>query len=143
MRLLVFALLAHLEELMRASICQTQPNDELAIRGLELARLKAVRKTLKLQNRKGLNLSRLDVTQFIDKVELLFALGLVEEEPGDRALFDSFYELRNKVDHVDQYAETLAKLAEFIRHIRELEAWIDRLANNLPGDFPAVGVRRP
>lgn len=68
-RLLVFALLAHLEELMRASIRQKQPEDDLAVQGLETERLRRVRKTLKRQKAKGLNPSPLDVTAFIDKAD--------------------------------------------------------------------------
>jgi hypothetical protein len=142
-RLLVFALLAHIEELMRANIRQKEPNDDLAVEHLDSARLKEVRKTLRLQKKKGLNPGPLDVTQFIDKANLLFELEVVEESASDRRLFIELYELRNKVDHVDRYAETRTKLTDFLRHIRELEAWIQRLTDALPADFPAVGITRP
>ena len=67
----------------------------------------------------------------------------MEESGGDRKLFTELYELRNKVDHVDRYAETRKKLTDFLRHIRELETWIQRLTDALPDDFPAVGIPRP
>ena len=139
-RLLVFALLAHLEELMRANIRQKEPDDDRAVQHLDSARLKEVRKTLRLQKKKGLNPGPLDVTQFIDKANLLFELEVVEETAGDRKLFVELYELRNKVDHVDRYAETRKKLTDFLRHIRELDVWIQRLTDALPDDFPAVGI---
>lgn len=138
-RLLVFALLAHLEELMRASIRQKQPDAELAVAGLEPERRKLVRRTLKRQKTKDLNPSPLDVTAFIDKANLLFSLGVLQDNAQDRRLFEEFYELRNKVDHVDRYAQTPKALEGFLGHIRQLEAWIDRLTDGLPTDYPAVG----
>jgi hypothetical protein len=107
-----------------------------------LAHLNRVQKTLQLQRKKGLNPSPLDVTQFIDKAHLLFDLAILEESGGDRKLFAELYDLRNQVDHVDRYAETPEQLADFLRHIRELESWIQRLSDILPDDFPAVGVPR-
>jgi hypothetical protein len=137
-RLLVFALIAHLEEVMRAAIRETQPDDERTVEKLGARRLENVQTTLRRQKKKGLNPAPLDVTQFIDKANLLFDLPVVTEKEGDRAMFTQFYELRNKVDHVDRYAETPEKLSAFLQHIEELEMWIDRLTDLLPPDTPAA-----
>ena len=141
-RLLVFALVAHLEEVMRAVIRQEQPDDEQAVRLLTAERLKNVRKTLRRQKSKGINPAPLDVTQFIDKAHILFELDVIDARPGDWTLFEEFYDLRNRVDHVDRYAETPAKLAAFLEHVRQLETWIDRLTALLPPDAPAVQIDR-
>lgn len=141
-RLLVFALLAHLEELMRAVIRQTEPLDDRAVQKLSAKRRERVKDTLASQKRKGLNPAPLDVTQFIDKANLLFDIPVLAAGKGDRQLFRELYALRNKVDHVDRYAETPDQLRAFLEHLRELEAWIDRLAEFLPPDAPAVAAGR-
>ena len=126
---------------MRAVLRQEQPDDDQAVRLLSAERRQRVRKTLTRQKRKGINPSPLDVTQFIDKAYILFELDVVNFDDKDRALFESFYDLRNKVDLVDRHAETPTKLAAFLGHIDQLQAWIDRLTSLPPPDFPAVTPR--
>jgi hypothetical protein len=142
-RLLVFALVAHLEELMRTAIRQVEPDDAKAVAALGKKRRDRVEGTLRSQAKKDLNPAPLDVTQFIDKANLLFNLRVVPERGGDRELFQAFYDLRNKVDHVDQYAETPTSLREFLHLVAQLEEWIGQLSALIPEDSPAVAPPRP
>jgi hypothetical protein len=84
-RLLVFTLLVHLEETMR-SLIRWKVGDEVARNALSARRRRQLDLTLAKQRESGLNPLPLDATQFADKAQLLFDLGLTEDNPDDREL---------------------------------------------------------
>jgi hypothetical protein len=75
---------------------------------------------------------------FGDKADLLFDLGILEEAPGDREEFRAFRELRNRVDHAREYAQTREELHSFLHNVERLRAWIDRLTGILPAEALAL-----
>jgi hypothetical protein len=137
-RLLVFATLVHLEETV-ANVVRWHVNDDqrLLVETLRPERRGAVRQLLERQARSGLNPSPIDVMAFGDKADLLFDSGAVPEAAGDRDEFKRFRELRNKIAHVQSYAETREELADFLQHVRAMALWLERLTGMLPADVLA------
>jgi hypothetical protein len=138
-RLLVFALLIHLEETM-SNVIRAHTNDDQneILDALPPDRRARVQRLLKKHAESGLNPSPVDAMYFGDKAVLMFDLGVVPDIPVDRKLFDDFRELRNRVDHALEYAETREKLESFIEHVQQMETWIARLTGLLPEEALAL-----
>ena len=133
-RLLVFTLLVHLEETMRNLIRARVSDDHLILGALDGGARGRVERLLTRHARANLNPSPLDVTGFMDKADLMFDLRVIQEGAGERELFREFRDLRNKVDHVQDFAETREQLARFLGLFVAMQDWIERLTNEFPPD---------
>ena len=132
-RLLVFTLLVHLEETMRDLIRYRVGDDDQRILGaLDPDARRHIKRLLRRHARSNLNPSPLDVTGFMDKANLLFDLRVIPERDGERELLRELRDLRNKVDHVQDYAESREQLARFLYLVEAMQQWIERLANEFP-----------
>jgi hypothetical protein len=125
-RLLVFALLTHLEQTMLAAIRRASGEWE-AIDRLASDRQEKVSEAFERQKDRELNSSPLELTQFSDKAELLFELGLVEPTDPVRQFFWDCYDLRNAVAHARRYAESAGELEHFLDLLGEMQLWTERL----------------
>jgi hypothetical protein len=140
-RLLVFTLLVHLEETMRDLIRYRVGDDgERILSALEADPRRRIERLLERHARSNLNPSPLDVTGFMDKANLLFDLRVIPEGDGERDLFREFRELRNKVDHVQDYGESRQQLSRFLFLVQAMQQWIERLTQEFPPATPAVPV---
>ena len=138
-RLLVFTLLLHLEEVMR-SLIRSTVGDETARRALQSNRREQLGRTLK-KRASGLNPLPLDATQFSDKATLLFLSALDQRQPGSPAAIRSFfYDLPNAVAHAHDYARDAASLEDFLGHIEQLHAWIEQLTEMIPPEDAAAAT---
>lgn len=139
-RLLVFTLLVHLEETMRNLIRDRVGDDSDRILGaLDATARGRIEQLLERHARANLNPSPLDVTSFMDKADLMFDLRVITEGAADRAQFKEFRDLRNKIDHVQDFAETREQLGRFLGLIAAMQNWIERLTN----EFPAGALLAP
>jgi hypothetical protein len=126
-RLLVFALVTHLELTMSDAILRTFEGDEWLDLLQPSRRQKVIDKFAKLRTQ-NFDPPLLEVTDFCDKRDVLGRKGLLQ--PKGRAIdeFKRIEALRNSVAHAATYVHSQEQFAEFVALMELTESWIRRLA---------------
>ena len=135
-RLYVFALVNHLEQLMAEVITAHCPSNDAWLAHLSNAHKAAVRKFFNRFRAERLDPPMLEFTTFVQKSLIIASLlNLSHQQLGE---FDEIRTgLRNVVSHAGTYAGSGAAVKDFARRLQLAQDWIARL----PGFLPNVSTR--
>jgi hypothetical protein len=129
MRLLVFALVTHLELLMAEAITKQMPNDRWIdeLKGERRRKFEVKRKELRSAN---FDPPLIELTEFCDKRDLVLPLlGELEIGKGKaQSELGRIETLRNKVAHAAGFATDERQFLRFVTTFESAEAWIRRLS---------------
>jgi hypothetical protein len=135
-RLLVFALITHLEMLMAEAIVEHYGEDGW-LEALKPKRRENVNEKIVTLRADELDPPLIELTEFADKKELLFAGPIADWEIGSRRARDELRrleDLRNKVAHASGFVNDHGDLARFVGVLASAEEWIARLQSHRAAD---------
>jgi hypothetical protein len=130
-RLLVFALITHLEMLMAEAIVDHYGDDNW-IHAMKPARQDKFYEKLGALRNDELDPPLIELTEFADKKELLLAGPMAKLDIGGRKAMSQLRriaELRDKVAHAAGFVDDQHALPKFVAVLNSAEEWIERLQN--------------
>lgn len=130
-RLYVFALITHLEMLMREIIARRYPNDDDWLALLTDDSRKDINKDWRRLKKRDLNISKLECASL--NVECTILEQVLPPEEGKKLKEESkmIRELRNSIDHARGYADDDQRGQTFIDCHEKLLSWIEALPHYL------------
>ena len=127
-RLVVFALITHLEQVMTDVVSVHWPNDSWVAKLSEGRQTNLVNKEAKLRDR-GMNLVKLELTEFGDKRDLCKRLLEHGKSKFEKEL-DSLRDLRDQLAHAATFvdgSDGKTGVAAFVDKFESAKRWIDEL----------------
>jgi len=128
LRLVVFALITHLEQVMSDLISACWPSDSWFAELSEGRQAKIIKKESELRGR-GMNLPKLELTEFSDKRDLCKQFVGCDKSRFEKEL-DSLRDLRDQISHASTFVDRSdgkTGVVAFVDKFESAKRWIDEL----------------
>ncbi len=134
-RLYVFALITHLEQLMRDIIAERYPNDDWFVL-LPPQLRKSIEKDWQKLKERDLTISKLECASLSAKCTILEQVLPPEEGKKLSEEHKMIVDLRNTIDHATSYANDAQRGQDFIDCHHKILGWIETLSAYLEAQLP-------